>query len=169
MPHSLQATSLEAPFFRLLPGELFGFNSQGTVDIPESEVYSVVVAVVHIPLRAALVKGKATTLHFFPLLLCLIKSFFFFLTINSKFFLKDVHFVPTAANEAKGKESSAGTRVSLVTHTALALSAESDWICLFSAPSMLVHRCTQGDVESHQRIFLYKAKKMCCLSGATRR
>ena len=38
MPQPLQATSLEASFFRLLPGELFGFNSQGTVDILESEV-----------------------------------------------------------------------------------------------------------------------------------
>ena len=128
-----------------------------------------VVAVVHILLRAALVKGKDDYPSFFPSSSLSYQKFFFFLTINSKFFLKDVHFVPTAANEAKGKESSAGTRVSLVTHTALDLSAESDWICLFSAPSMLVHRCTQGDVESQQRIFLYKAKKMCCLSGTTRR
>lgn len=91
----------------------------------------------------------------------------FFLTINSKLFLKDIHFVPTTVNEAKGKENSAGTRVSLVTHTALALSAESNWICLFSAPSMHVHWCTKGGVESHRRIFLSKTKRMCCLSRAT--
>lgn len=106
-----------------------------------------------------------TTLHYFSLLLCLIKSVF--LTINFKFFLKDIHFVPTTVNEAKGKENSAGTRVSSVTHTALALSAESNWICLFSAPSMRVHSCTQGGVESHRRIFLSETKKMCCLSRAT--
>ena len=34
---STQAPSLEAPSSRLLPGKLFGLNSQGTVDGPESE------------------------------------------------------------------------------------------------------------------------------------
>lgn len=169
MPQPLQATSLEASFFRLLPGELFGFNSQGTVDILESEVLFHGGSSGTHPSESSTGKGEGWLPFIFSLFFSVLSKVFFFLTINSKFFLKDVHFVPTAANEAKGKESSAGTRVSLVTHTALDLSAESDWICLFSAPSMLVHRCTQGDVESHQRIFLYKAKKMCCLSGTTRR
>lgn len=90
-------------------------------------------------------------------------------TINWKFFLKDFHFVPTAVNEAKGREISAGIGLSLVTHAALALSAESSWICLFSAPSMHIHRYTQGGVESRRRIFLYKTKEIGSLSSATQR
>lgn len=62
---------------------------------------------------------------------------------------------------------SLGAGVSLPTHTALALSAESSWIRVFSDPSMNIQRYTQGGVESHRRIFLYNIKKIWSLSCTT--
>ena len=153
-------------FLQASSRKLFGFNSQGTVDGPESEVVFRGGSGGAHPSKSSTSEGEEW-LPFIIFLFFSVLSKVFFLTINFKFFLKDIRFVPTTVNEAKGKENSAGTRVSSVTHTALALSAESNWICLFSAPSMGVHRCTQGGVESHRRIFLSETKKMCCLSRAT--
>ena len=78
MPQPLQATSLEASFFRLLPGELFGFNSQGTVDILESEVLFHGGSSGTHPSESSTGKGKDDYPSFFPSSFLSYQKFFFF-------------------------------------------------------------------------------------------